>query len=113
MTTFPLWLLAGLFVAGHLVWGPRWMVDGLRDIWAAYAGMWPRRTAFGDDPRKWAGCLHDVRRDMPLQPGRRAEAAIRALDELRARHPWYCRLRGIQRSTPTGRAAPAETMETP
>lgn len=44
MTTFPLWLLAGLFVAGHLVWGPQWMVDGARDIWAAYAALFSRRT---------------------------------------------------------------------
>jgi hypothetical protein len=42
VTTFPLWLLAGLFVAGHLVWGPRWMVDGTRGIWAAWADLFGR-----------------------------------------------------------------------
>jgi hypothetical protein len=37
-----LWLLAGLFVAGHFAWGPRWMVDGTRGIWAAYTDLFGR-----------------------------------------------------------------------
>lgn len=48
------------------------------------------RTEYGDDPRQWAGSLHDVRRDMPR--GARGEAAIRALDELRGRRPWWRRV---------------------
>jgi hypothetical protein len=47
VSTVPIWLLAGLFVAGHLVWGPRWMVDGTRGIWAAYADLWARLTSTG------------------------------------------------------------------
>jgi hypothetical protein len=42
--TFYIWLIAGLFVAGHLVWGPRWMLDGTRGIWAVYADLFSRRT---------------------------------------------------------------------
>jgi hypothetical protein len=48
MTTFPLWLLAGLFAAGHLVWGPRWMVDGTRGIWVAWADLFGRMRRIAD-----------------------------------------------------------------
>lgn len=32
------WLILG--VAGHLYFGPRWAIDGTRDIIAVYARLW-------------------------------------------------------------------------